>query len=806
MKIKVIVFLIFLISGITAVLGQEQQRRGGSVAGLVLEAKTGKPIEYANIILFKSIDSAQVTGTISNSEGRFSLASVQPGSYYASIQFLGFDRVTLDLTVSSDNTNIDLGTIELSPAAVNLDNVVVEGERSPISYQIDRKVIDVNQMPVSASGNAAEILENVPSITVDIEGNVSLRGSQNFTVLVDGRPSVLDAQDVLQQIPAGSIDNIEIITNPSAKYDAEGTSGIINIILKKTRTTGFGGVSNLNAGLNNKYGGDFLIEYKVSDISANIGLDYNNRFMPSDSKEERTSTFDNVTSYTNSAGISERGRKMFGLRGGLEYRISDNDIISLIARSGTREMKRSSNQNWTRWNTINPLVNLSNNKSSSERSGSFYAFTLNYQKKFGSEEHQLLSELSYRKSDSDEESLTELFNENVFAEGRRSTESGPSRDIEMKLDYTLPLSESSKFEAGYNGELDLSDESAGYYTADINRNYQFESQYSHNVNSDERQHSLYSIYSGEIGNFGYQAGLRGELTYRSIKVDNFDEFSIDEIDFFPGLHTSYKFSEGKQVMASYTRRIHRPHGWSLEPFYTWSDANNIRIGNPSLKSEYIDSYEVGISSFFGDLSFSAEGYYRISNNKIEDVRSLYAENVTLTTFDNIGKDYALGSELMANFGIGDFWDIRLMGNLYNYKIKGAILGDPFSRESFNWNTRLNNILKFSTRTQFQVTFSYNSPSVSAQGTREGYLSADMAVKQDLLNRALSITLQLRNVFGTAKHEETSSGPGFHNYFYHDMESPMVMLNVKFNINNYRNGEDKRRNEENDGEFDEGDEF
>jgi outer membrane receptor protein involved in Fe transport len=416
-----------------------------------------------------------------------------------------------------------------------------------------------------------------------------------------------------------------------------------------------------------------------------------------------------------------------------------------------------------------------------------------------------LSEISFRRNNSDEESLTELFNQGIFSSGRRSTEDGPSSDIEAKIDYTLPIGEKTKFEAGYQGEIDLSTENTGYYQADVSRNFIFYPEFSHTTKFDEREHSLYSTYSSEIGSFGYQLGLRSELTYRSIKVDDFSEFKIDEVDFFPGIHTSYTFSQGKQVMGSYTRRIQRPGGWALEPFETWSDANNVRRGNPSLVPEYIDSYELGVSSFFGNLSLSGELYYRMTHNKIEHIRSAYAQNITLTTFGNIGSDYSLGSEMMVNFGPASFWDVRLMGNLYNYRIKGVLYSEPFERESFNWNTRVNNSFKIGGNTQFQVNLSYNSPSVSAQGRREGFLTTDLAVKQDLLDKSLSLTLQVRDLFSSAKHEQTSSGPDFYSYNRFRMESPMVMLNARFNINNYRNNQDRRRDEE-PRDMEEGNEF
>jgi outer membrane receptor protein involved in Fe transport len=799
---RIIIYILALLSFNLTFSFAQNERRGGEISGRVIEAETKQPIEYANIVVFRSSDSTQVTGGISNTEGIFELSSIPPGSYYVNIQFIGFEReIRENISIKRNNLRADLGTIELSAGAISLDNVLIEGQRNPISYQIDKKVIDVNQIPVAMSGTAADVLENVPSVTVDIDGNVSLRGSQNFTVLIDGRPSVIDAQDVLQQIPAGTIENIEIITNPSARYDPEGSSGIINIVLKKTSTTGFGGVSNLNAGLNNKYGGDALFEYRMDNISANFGFDYNNRTSPGINREERSTTINNLTSFIRRDGDNSRGRRMMGLRGGFEYRFSDSDLLGFGGRFGDREMIRTSYQNHFQWNSINTEENIFRNNSRFERGGTFYALNLNYTKRFAERGHQLMSELSFRRNNSDENSLTELFTEGILVDGKRSTEYGPSRNIEARLDYTIPFGRALKFDTGYQGQIDFSEDNTGYYQADLTGNYIFFREFSHQTSSNYDQHALYSILSGGYGNFGYQGGLRAEYSYRSIKVDEFDPFVVDGIDYFPGIHTSYKLSEGKQLMASYTRRIQRPRGWQLEPYDTWSDANNIRRGNPTLNDELIDSYEFGINTFFGLISLSSEVYYRVSHNKIEHLRSAYAENITLTSFGNVGKDYSLGTEWMANFGMARVWDIRLMGNIYNYRIEGIIFEEAFRRESFNWNTRLNNTFRFGTDTQFQINFAYNSPSVSAQGRREGFLSTDLALRQDLLNRAISMTLQVRNLFG-AKYEQTSSGPDFFSYNYYQRESPMVMFNVRFNINNFRNNEDRRR-QNGESDFDEG---
>lgn len=261
-------------------------------------------------------------------------------------------------------------------------------------------------------------------------------------------------------------------------------------------------------------------------------------------------------------------------------------------------------------------------------------------------------------------------------------------------------------------------------------------------------------------------------------------------------------------MASYTRRIERPRGWQLEPFETWMDANNVRQGNPDLQPEYIDSYELGFQTFIGEIVFSNEIYYRVTHNKVERIRSVYTNDpdnsdITYNSVENVGKDYALGSEFMFVLDPLEMWNINLMGNLYNYKIEGVLYDESFSRESFTWNTRLNNVLKISQGTSLQFNLSYNSSSVSSQGKREGFFSTDAAFKQELFNRKLSLTIQVRDIFSTAKYESTTQGPDFYSYNQFTRESPMVMLNLRYNFNNFKQDSDRQRP---DGETDNGEEF
>ena len=778
----------------------------GKVFGKVFDFDSRHAIEYANIVVLSPNDSSLINGTITDINGDFTLQDLNFGKYILEIRFIGYQTKSFDLEISSQNKALDVGDIYIQPNVLELKDVIVQGQRSPVSYQIDKKVIDVDKIQTVISGNAADVLQNVPSVTIDIEGNVSLRGSSNLTVLIDGRPSIMTAQDALQQIPASSIDNIEIITNPSAKYDPEGTAGIINIILKKNQNLGLSGIINANAGFNEKYGGDFLFQYRTPSLIYILGMDYNTRNYPGSSREENIYYLSNSTSFLNSNGTADRGRKGFGLRAGIEFNLSSNDFFSIVARYGTREGNQYSTSNFTNWTNLNLSVISYQSLSERMRDGEYGGTNLTYIRKFEGKGHEIKGEFNFRYNDGDESTLTQSIQNAIVLDGKKTTESGPSRDFETKIDYTLPFSETRKFEAGYENEIEFSDDLNESSELDtLTGVYEFQSLFSNSTKYVNNDHAIYATYADQFGDFGIQGGLRSEYTFRTIKLqkDN-NEFKIDRLDFFPTLHTSYKFSEGSQLMASYTRRIQRPHGWELEPFYTWTDANNIRIGNPALLPEFIDSYETGIQTYIGNVSLSAELYHRMTKNKIDRIRSVYsdAENVNLNTVENIGKDYATGSEFMIIFDPIEFWNINFMANLYNYRIKGILYDESFSRESFNWNLRGNNMFKISSATQLQINLNYNGPGVSSQGTWKGYFTTDVSAKQDLFEKLLSLTLQVRDLFGTAKRESTSSGPDFYKYNFFQRESPMVILNIRFNFNNYKQKKEQGEIENQNGEGEE----
>ena len=560
------------------------------------------------------------------------------------------------------------------------------------------------------------------------------------------------------------------------------------------------GVLELNAGTQDNYGSEGLIDYRGDGYQFNLSLDGNNRNFNGKERESDWTEEDGYTSFITSDGTSTRGRDSYGAKASVSFDLSTDDFIQLGGRYGHRSFNSSGMLNYNEWTTQAPETYNYLNYTSGDRSGDNYNVFGTYTHDFSENGHKITADANYSWEDSDELSLNRLIENNETVEGQKTTEAGPENEFEGKIDYTLPLSSTSKFEAGYAGEIEVSEEKTGLFQYDTNvGDFVEQEEYSNNAKYDKNEHAFYTMYSNEAGKLGYQFGFRTEYTGRTISLTNLnEEFKIDTWDYFPSAHFSYSFMQNNQIMTSYTRRINRPRGWQLEPFETWVDAYTVREGNPALKPEYIDSYELGFQTLISDVVFSVEGYYRYTDNKVERIRSVYAENITLHSFDNVGTDYSLGTELFFNLSPVKPWNVNLMGNLYDYKIKGNLDGEPFERSSFNWNVRFNNTVKLLSTTSLQFNMHYNSPSVSSQGKREDFLYADLAVKHDLFNKLLSATLQIRDVFSTANFEQVYESSDFYNYSYRGRQSPMVMLNLRFNFNNYKNNDKKPEAPDGDG--------
>jgi len=771
---------------------------GGTIKGVVVDKDLNVPVEYATVSVYTMRDSLLIDGTITDGKGFFELKKLKPGKYFVEVSFIGYNKATVrNIPINKTHKIADLKIVKLRVSCESLDEVIVTSERLPVQYQIDKKVIPVSRQITAASGTAVDVLENVPSVSVDIEGNISLRGSTNFTVLVDGKPSILDASDILEQMPASAIENIEIITNPSAKYDPEGTAGIVNIITKKNKGKGFTGIANLNLGSQDNHGGDFLMNYRKKKWNFNFGLNYNNRGFSGDRETENRTVIEDVTNYVHSQGNSEMERLSYGVRTGFDFDLDEKNQFSAGFRYGKRDMKRGSIQDYQEYTDAGNDLSIYDSEDLWKRKMNFISSNLSYLRKFKGKGHQLSTQITYSHRDGDEKSTNELFDSNQQqTSGQIANEVGPGSRWEIRSDYTLPLGKDSKFEAGYQGQIRSSEDDTEQFDFNTSNGlYEYQEQFSHMVTYDRSVHGLYSTIASNMGMFGYQLGFRSEYTYRKIEFQGeADKFSIDRWDFFPTIHTQYDLGSNNQLMASYTRRIQRPRGWYLEPFITWTDAYNVRQGNPDLNPEYIDSYEMGFMKRFRDQAFSFETYYKITHNKIERVRTVYEDNVMLSTMDNVGKDYSLGMEATFNLSFSSWFKNDLIGNFYHYKEEGEFstvnsLGNEviqdFSTKSYNWSIRNNSTFIFDKNTKLQVNVNYHSPTDWAQGRREAFFTTSAGLKRFFWRRKIAATLQVRDVFSSAKHETTYLGTDFYNYSLFQPKSPKIHLNISFKINNYK---------------------
>lgn len=782
---------------------------GGGIMGKVQDNVTGQAIQYANIMLYDQASEEAITGTITDERGRFRIAPVKPGNYYLTIKFMGYELSRIDsITITMATPRAMVGQINLVPVTVSGESVVVERERTTMEYKIDKKVINVGQDITSSSGTAVEVLENVPSVQVDIDGNVELRGSSNFTVLIDNRPSILDGNEALQTIPASTIDNIEIITNPSAAYDPDGVSGIINIITKKSMLEGISGIANLNAGMLGQRGGDLLVNYRNDRYTAFLSAAYNQRvYEGRDTSMTRTTPMD--TTYS----VGQEGKRRFAhggyrLRAGIDYNLSDKDVLGVKFTFGERGFSMSSNNTFTEHTEPATTYLRTTSMADSDRGGQYFTVSGNYEHQFKGPTHTFTADGNYSVRRSDEESITEQYDiSETQISGRITTEEGPTTRGRLEFKYKQPLPNEGKLEAGYqyrygvsadeSGLQDWSPDKDSYVTITT---YDYDTEYERNIQS------FFTVLSTNLGELGLQGGVRAEYTFRDITVIDSVNFEIDRWDYFPSLALSYNITPTSKIMSSYSRRIRRPRGWFLEPFETWTDAYNVRTGNPGLLPQYINSFEAGYMQYFGKNMISAEIYARETTNLVERIQSVYAENVILNTFANVGNSLSLGSELSVRVTPTEWWDFNLMGNFYHYEINDQPANFRQGVESDNYSVRFNNNLTVNQRLKLQLNAMYNSPSVTAQGERDAMFFLNAGARITFIPNKLTASLNVRDLLDTGDFEFINEGDGWYRYQSSDRAAPIISASIKYNFNNYRSKTRNGNGEGMNGGDAEGDDF
>jgi outer membrane receptor protein involved in Fe transport len=758
----------------------------GVIIGRVFDAGEGTPVEYANVVLYSLPESTQVSGTITDRTGGFRLDGVRPGRYYVEISFIGYrDRTMKEIEVAA-RSQVDLGRIELELKPISVPGVEATAEKPAVSYQVDKKVVDVSKLPNAASGSAVDALRDVPSVKVDIEDNVTLRGSSNFKVLIDGKPTMLDPNEVLKQTPAQTIDKIEIITNPSAKYEPDGAAGIVNILLKKQKGRGTSALVNANGGMKNRYGADALLSYRRG--IANIygggncrhytydwnGEDTNQMYGPTDTLLRAS---DRVSG---SAGTSGAGRAGFDLT------FSPHDKTSVSGRVGNFDGSNDGASDRTEVSLPGGTPRYYRSVSNWDYSRLFYFVTADHEHLFDTTGHKLTATtyIVVNNGGNSAMSIDSAGTDTISA--RCSEELGPMNRANLELGYTLPLRQKDKLEAGFESRLEGTDQelrigmydtATGIWSRDTCR-----------FGGTQVIQALYATYAWSWRELGLQPGLRGEYGNRIVTAaDSASSWPKAKWDIFPSLHVSYGLGSGKQVTVSYSRRIDRPDPWYLRPVEVWYDQRWVSRGNPNLEPSYTNSWEAGCELPFGVNFVSAEAYYRTTSDMVEWVTKRYEPDSTvlLQTAENVGRDRSIGVEATANVSPVKWFTTYLTADVYHYREEATQLGVDTPRSTITWNSSANLTFRPATNTQVQLNGYYSGPSITATSTSDGWLGANLAVKQSLFNRALSITLRLSNILGSRVQYWRTEGEGFRTTTSYKTEGLTVSLAVSYNFNNFR---------------------
>lgn len=770
----------------------------GEIIGKVMDSQLGEALQYTNVALYSMRDSSLVTGTITEKNGEFHLENVKGGRYYLVVNFVGYqNEIVADIRISAKQLYVDLGKVSLKMKAEVLGAIEITTEKAGIEFKMDKKVVNVDKFYTATSGTTVDILENVPSVAVDAERNVTLRGSSGFTVLVDGRPTVMPAADVLEQYPASAIESIEIITNPSAKYDPEGTAGIINIVTKKQKQLGVSGIANVNIGMYDNYGGDVLVQVKNKKASWYVGVDANKRGRIGTQETYNATTYSDTMNVVGGAGDFKGYRTSASARAGVDLKLSNKNYW-LIEGSVQRSDRNRSNELDYIESSNGVVLDNYNSLNESSRVGTNWNLNSDYTHKFRGDDKKLTWQVSWSESQGDEYNLNELFDldDNVLTEGQRTTEVGPNLKGQTRLNFENKIHDSLRYEIGYQGTYDASEDVFGTSLYDVGSSeYVAIDSVSRSSEFYRFIHAPYVVVAGNNKKFGYQLGLRTEFTNRNTKIigEN-EEYPVDRVDLFPTVHFSYELPKNHSLMASYTRRIQRSRPWELEPYVTARDQWNYRSGNPNIEPEYIDAMEIGYQKRFNKVFFSAETYYRFTHDKVERIRQAYPEKgagVTLEIPENIGTDQSFGIEFMAKTKLKKWWDISLMGNLYDYRVQGEytdFVNDQtynFDNSSTNFTVRLNQTFAVMSNTKVQFNSAYNSPTASAQGNRSGFVDFTASIRTEMLDKKLAFNLQARNLFATAFHESESFGPNFESKSKMVMAGPVLKFTATYKLNNYK---------------------
>jgi outer membrane receptor protein involved in Fe transport len=748
------------------------QQSRGKMRGIVLDQATSEPLPFSTIGVYTERDSL-VGGGISDEDGKYSV-DLPFGRFYALIEFMGFEsKKTNFFTVSRDDQNVDLGRIELSVTSSDLNEVVVQGEKTVMELSLDKRIFNVGKDLANAGGNASDILMNLPSVAVDPEGNVRLRGSANVRILIDGKPSGLvsfKGSAGLRQLPANMVERVEVITNPSARYEAEGMAGVINIILKKDSKQGFNGSFEVIAGYPLNTGFTANLNYRHNRINwfINYGLSYREQPGVSELYQEvyNEDGTTSLLSQNNNATVSSLNNN---LRGGLDYYFNENSVLTLSYLWRRSDAHRITDIRYNDYlNTFDNYLGYSLRRQDETEDEPNKEAIINYKRSFAQKGHEFTASFTYlnywERSD-------QLFTQYSFTpEGtakpaddlvQTSLNDEYENQYLLQMDYVKPFATKGKFETGLRTSfremendyiVQEKGESGDFVTLPGLDNIFL---YNENILA------AYAIVGNETGKWSYQGGLRAEHTdVETILVETNESNPRDYVNFFPSAHLTYNISEENAFQLSYSRRVRRPVYNDLSPYVTFSDQRNYFSGNPDLDPEYTDAYELGHIKYFDKATLFTTVYFRNTVDKIERIRSVDEDGFSVTAPLNLTGEKSVGVEFSGDYRVKDWWKLDFNANFFHARIDASNIGQTELRKTYSWLFRQTSRFTFDNGWDIQVRANYEAKQKTAQGYRKGVFFMDLSASKRILDDRGTLILNVTDIFNSRINRYISEGYNF----------------------------------------------
>jgi len=811
------IILTLLLIGISNTLFAQRSNNAPRVAkikitGNVNDSETSQPLEYATISLMNERFPDRIQGGITDAKGNFDI-EIFPGKYNITIEYIGFEKITLENREIREKTS--LGNFALTINSESLEEVELIGERTEVEIRLDKRVYNVGRDITVRGGSVTDVMDNIQAVSVDVEGNISLRGNDNVRILINGKPSGLvglSGPAALRQLPAESIEKVEVVTSPSARYEASGTAGILNIILKKDELIGFNATFIANAGIPENLGGTATLNWRTKKLNIFSTTTYR------DQKSLGGGLFnseyfngDLPSAFANETRDYDRVRKNYFINLGAEYYF--NDKTSLTISGFVRDSNNTSdasteiddlNANGDILSTVSRLQEEAEEDNSSQ-------LTANFTKKFNDDGHELVAEIQLQKSAEDE--FADITNSDSPSETAGTLES-QTRNL-FQLDYVWPIDKNTQFEFGYRG--DFSSQENDYEIA-IFKNGEFvrDTDLSNVLLFEQNINALYTQFGKKINKFSYLVGLRMENTNIVIDQKTTNDFKEKKYtNFFPTLNLSYEFSEEENITLGFSRRIRRPRSWSLNQFPSRSSVTFFRQGNPDLDPSYSSTFDFGYLKRWEKFTFNGSAYYqkatqvitriteatgevvRVSEDPLIEIPSLRATSINLAENNRIGTEFTLTYAPSRKF--------RLSGNfnIFNSETIGNYNNQVFDAEIVSWFARINGNVTLPKGWTAQLRGFYRGPNATAQNRSKGFFVLSGAINKDVLKKKGTLSFNASDLLNSRRFKNTTTTERFINYSEFQWRRPSYVMTFTYKINERKN--DRRRRNQNYGDGG-GDEF